>query len=60
MPSSSRDLRYETNRNRRESRENAKPPTVAQIFADNHKNRERCTMTDDLFNAPKPKRRAKR
>lgn len=76
MPSSSRDRRYERNRDRRETqrqrslmgetlaefhaRETAKPPTLAQIFAANHKNRERCTMTADLFSTPKPKRRAKR
>lgn len=30
-------------------RENAAPPTLREIFDNNHKNRERCTMTTDLF-----------
>lgn len=67
MPSS-RD-RYERNLNRRRvererdlmgetleafhRRENASPPTLREIYADNHKNRERCTMTGDLFANPK-------
>ena len=30
-------------------RETAKPPTLREIYAENHKNRERCAMTVDLF-----------
>lgn len=31
------------------ARETAQPPTLAQIYAENHKNRERCKDTIDLF-----------
>ena len=34
------------------ARETAKPPTLAELYDANHKNRERCTMTADLFNKP--------
>lgn len=30
-------------------REHARPPTLAEIFAENHRNRERCPATSDLF-----------
>ncbi len=30
-------------------RETAKPPTLPQIYCDNHKNRERCQATANLF-----------
>lgn len=30
------------------ARENAKPPTLAEIYARNHVNRERCPWTIDL------------
>lgn len=35
-------------------RENARPPTLAEIFAENRRNRERCPVTPDMF---KPKRK---
>lgn len=40
-------------------RENAKPPTLSEVYRANHQNRERCTMTVDLF-AKKAGRKAKR
>lgn len=30
-------------------RENRPPPTLAEIFAENQRNRERCPVTSDLF-----------
>lgn len=30
-------------------REHARPPTLAEIFAENHRNRDRCPVTIDLF-----------
>jgi len=38
-------------------RETAAPPTLAEIYRENHKNRERCTATTDLFAKPKGKAR---
>ena len=38
------------------ARENAPPPTLAQVYADNHKNRVRCPDTPDLL-AWKPKKK---
>ena len=40
-------------------RETAKPPTLPQVYAENHLNRERCPMTIDLLAKPK-RRRSKR
>lgn len=39
-------------------REHAEPPTLAEIYDANHKNRERCAVTVDLFEA-KPRKRTK-
>lgn len=41
------------------ARETAPPPTVAQIHAENHRNRERCPWTVDLLDtsATQPPRR---
>lgn len=38
------------------ARETAKPPSLAQIYRTNQANRERCTMTPDMF-AKKPRKR---
>lgn len=39
------------------ARETAPPPTLAEIYRENHKNRERCVATIDLFEKPKRRRR---
>lgn len=38
------------------ARENAKPPTLREIYEANHRNRERCTMTVDMFSRPRRRR----
>lgn len=38
------------------AREVARPPTLAEIYAANHTNRERCPMTVDLFLVKQPGR----
>jgi hypothetical protein len=42
-------------------RETAEPPTLAEVYAENHRNRERCPATPDLlaWQPPPGKRRAR-
>lgn len=39
-------------------RETAPPPTLREVYEANHKNRERCAVTVDLFET-KPRKRTK-
>lgn len=42
------------------ARENAPPPTLAQIYAANRADKTRCNSTPDLFAKPKRRRASKK
>jgi hypothetical protein len=42
------------------ARENAKPPTLAEIFAKNRADKVRCSSTPDLFEKKKRKGRGRK
>ena len=41
------------------ARETAPPPTLAEVFAKNHVNRERCPYTPDMLEQPRRRKRRK-